>query len=155
MRSLPDQGFAWREAPPATLGFGQATSLQAGAPSAAQADSGQDPTRVGSLPRTDPGFAKGRGEAEPTPALLGFGPATPMQPGAALSSQAESRPDPTRVGSRPDRGFARLGEAAPSPESLGFGPATPLSPGASSSVQAESGPDHTQAGSWPDPGFAR
>ena len=88
------------------------------------------------------------GYHEPTPAFRCFGPATPMQPGAALSAQAESRQDPTRVGSRPDPGFARLGEACPLlslsasarrrphclvclgcalPASLGFGQATPCS----------------------------
>ena len=110
---------------------------------------------MGSLPWTDPGFARGRGEAEPTPALLGFGQATPIQPGAALSEQAESLQDPTQVGSRPYPGFALLGEAASSPASLGFGPATPLSPAASSSAQADSGPDHTRVGSRSDQGFAR
>ena len=45
-------------------------------------------------------------QAAPAPASLGFGPATPLQPGAPTSAQAESGPDPTRV---PDPGFARWG----------------------------------------------
>ena len=91
----------------------------------------------------------------PSPASLGFNPATPMQPSAPLAEQAESGSDPTRVGSRPDPGFARREEAAPSPAALGLGLATPLPPGAPSTAQAESGPDPTRVGSQPDPGFAR
>ena len=44
----------------------------------------------------------------PSPELLGFGQATPMQSGAPLAAQAEPGPDPTRVGSWPDPGFARM-----------------------------------------------
>ena len=96
MGSLPDPGFAQlgeAALSPATPGFSLATPIQHCAPSAVKAESGQDPTRVGSLP--DPGFA--RGEAAPSPALLGFDLrlATPLQPGAPSAAQAESGQDPT------------------------------------------------------------
>ena len=83
----------------------------------------------------DLGLRPGGKEAAPCPASLGFDPATPMQPSAPPAA------DPTRVGSRPDPGFARWGEAAPSHASLGFGPATPLQSSAPSNTQAESGQD--------------
>ena len=85
--------------------------MQPGAPSAAKAELGQDPTRVGSLPY--PGFAQ-LGEAELSPALLDFGLATPIQHCAPSAVKAESGQDPTRVGSLPNQGFA-WGEAEPSP----------------------------------------
>ena len=69
------------------------------------------------------------------------------------ATKAESGPGATRVGSRPDPGFARWGEASPEP--LGFSHETPLPPGAPSAAQAESGLDPTRACSRPDPGFAR
>ena len=72
----------------------------------------------------------GGGEAAPSPASLGFIPATPMQPSAPLAAHAESGSDPTRVGALPDPRFAGRGEAAPSPALLGFGLATPLPPDA-------------------------
>ena len=62
---------------------------------------------------TNQGFVRWE-EASPSPASLGFGPATPMPPGAPLTAQAESGQDPTRVSSRPDPGFASWGGAAPS-----------------------------------------
>ena len=45
----------------------------------------------------------------PSPASLGFCPATPLPPGAPPAVQAESGPDLIRVGSRPYLGFARGG----------------------------------------------
>ena len=76
----------------------------------------------------DLGLRPGGKEAAPCPASLGFDPATPMQPSAPLAAQAESGPDPIRVGSRPDPGFAGQGEAEPSPALLCFCPTTPLLP---------------------------
>ena len=67
------------------------------------------------LGRTPPEWAPGPtraspggDEAMPSPESLGFGQATPMQSGTPLAAQAESGPDPTRVGSQPDPGFARM-----------------------------------------------
>ena len=65
------------------------------------------------------------GGAVPFPASRSPCLTTLSPPGAPSATQAESGPDPTRVGSLPDPGFARWGEAGPSSASLGPCTATP------------------------------
>ena len=109
MGSLPYLGFAlWEGLCPFPVSCSPCLMMlpPPGVPSAAQAESGPDPTRESSRP--DAGFARS-GKAATSPASIGFGPATPLPPGAPLDAQAASGPDPTGVSSRPDRGFARWG----------------------------------------------
>ena len=152
MGSRPDPDLARRgeAAPsPASLGFGLAAPLQPGAPSAAQAESGPGPARVGSRP--DPYF----GEAGPSrPCLRGFALAWQrLRRLAAPSSAGGGRRwagryasgFPARPGLRPaGRDCALPCVARPLPGDP---------PGAPSSAQAESGPDPTRVGFRPDPGF--
>ena len=71
----------------------------------------------------------------PSPASLGFYPATSMLPSVPLAAQAESGLDPTpEWAPGPTRASPGGDEAMPSPESLGFGQATPMPLGAPSVV---------------------
>ena len=152
MGSRPIPGFARFFLPLRCSVSAPTTPLPPGAPLAAQAESGPDPTRVGfrpapglarrggaktcvarlrpynggqlwagtqtSGPPARPGLRPSGGPA-PSPMLLGPRLATPSPPAALTAAQAEPGPDPTRVGPRPDPGFARWAVAAPSPTLLG------------------------------------
>ena len=123
MGSRPDPDLARRgeAAPsPASLGFGLAAPLQPGAPSAAQAESGPGPARVGSRP--DPYF----GEAGPSrPCLRGFALAWQRlrrlaAPSSAGGGRRPAGPQaswlPARPGLRPaGRGCTPPNFARPSP----------------------------------------
>ena len=101
-----------------------------------------DPLLVEQSPRRQPLSALGVGPARegrgacvpPAAGRVWFRPpfavrplhGDPLAAWRASAAPAGAGPDPTRVGSRRDPGFARRGEAAPSPASLGSLPGDAL-----------------------------
>ena len=136
MGSRPILGFARLFLPLRCSVSAPTTPLPPGAPLAAQAESGPDPTRVGFRPA--PGLAR-RGGAKTCVARL-----RPYNGGQLWAGTQTSGP-PARPGLRPSGG--------PAPSPMLFGPrlATPSPPAALTAAQAEPGPDPTRVGPQPDP----